>query len=343
MSNTVGKVGNNAGSLPAVTTKKNWADLNSDEKMERALALSFKSVVAPVSILSAVSSVSTFLMTNVFKNENWFVDKLASLSNRVAYFINGIYSGVNNAYSNNAPGALGYFLVSLASVIGTEDNMYLLKGPGSALDQLPAMLADVKTNPRVKKRYKLEDGKEDNFYDFSNMWDSIEKTIASTGIVCADVVREFKEKVPKGFFKAILEIFGQGDRKAEKNLVLSSIGLLTGAGLGLGLGLKKLGSSIRDISGAYADLALLSKDKPSYKVCGAFYTLGSLLDLVYRWTGIEKLNLAAVGLDNAGFCLMSYANADDNKKARENKIKQEAPINKPKTVAGDPALMPVIS
>lgn len=324
MSN-VGKIGDNINSLSTAATRKNWTDLNSAEKMERGLDLSFKSVIAPVSIISTTSSVASFLMTNFFKNENWFVDKVASLSNRVSYFCNGIYSGINNAYSNNALGSLGYFIVSLASVIGTEENMYLLKGPGSALDQIPSMLSAVKTNPRIKEWCNKRGDKD--FYKLPSMWNSIEKTFVATGIVCSDVVRELKKKIPNGFFKAIWEIFGQDkDRKAEKNLVLSSLGLLTGAGVGLGTGFKRLGASIRDISGGYADVALFGHKNISYKFCGVFYGLASVLDLVYRWTGIEKLNIAAVGLDNAGFCLMSYANADDNRKTRESKQKIEKPI-----------------
>lgn len=297
-----------------------WLDLASkfsNGNIDKALRSSFNYLVAPVSIISALSSVYNFISTNFFKNENWFVDRLASLSNRAAYFINGIYSGINNICTNNSPGALGYTLVSLASVIGNEENMYLLKGPGSALDQLPAMLEDAATNPRIAKRFGLKPKKDNGFTIYGDLWDSIWKTIVSTKIVCGDTFRELKEKLPKGFINGILDVFARGERKAEKNLVLSSLGLLTGAFLGIGAGLTRIGSSIRDISGAYADLALLSKDKLSYKFCGAFYTLGSLLDLVYRWTGIEKLNLAAVGLDNAGFCLMSYANADDNERARK--------------------------
>lgn len=287
------------------------------DAVDKAFRSSFNCLVAPVSIVSTLSSVYSFISTNFFNSENWFVDKLATLSNRASYFINGIYSGANNICTNNLPGALGYLIVSLASVIGNEENMYLLKGPGSALDQLPAMLEDAADNPGVAKHFNLDAKKDNGFTTYSDLWDSVWKTIVSTGIICGDTVRELKEKLPKGIVDGILNTFARGGRISEKNLVLSSIGLLTGAFLGIGTKFKRLGSSIRDISGAYADLGILSKDKISYKLCGVFYGIASLLDLIYRWTGIEKLNLAAVGLDNAGFCFMSYANADDNEIARK--------------------------
>ena len=315
-------------SLESTPRKKiDFLDLASQvsgKNTDKVLDQGFKWLVAPLSILSATSSVCSFISNSFFKNENWFIDKMAGLSNRASYFMNGIYSAINNACTNNLPGAIGYGLVSLASVIGNEDNMYLLKGPGSALDQLPAMLEDAADNPRIAKWFGLKPDKNNGFTTYNDVWDSVKKTIVSTGIICGDTVRELKEKLSKGFVTGILDTFARGGRKAEKNLVLSSLGLLTGSFLGLGLGFKRIGASIRDISGAYADLALFSKDNLWYKLCGGFYGLASFLDLIYRWTGIEKLNVAAVGLDNAGFCLMSYANAGDNQRAREKVRKQVA-------------------
>lgn len=300
----------------AAAGRKSWSELVPQEKIDRALDQGFKYLVAPVSAISAISSVWSFISANLLKNENEFLGTVSSWFNKLAYFINGIYGGIGNSFSKNWPGALGYSLVSLASIIGDEDNMYLLKGPGSALDQMPATLADVCTNPEIKKIYGLEDGKEKTFNEFEGL-NSIGRTFTAVRVVCQDVIREFNEKKSKGFLKAISEIFITDEkRRAERNLVLSSLGLLTGAFIGLGTKFKRLGSSIRDIAGGYADLALLSKKNVLYKLSGVGYTFGSLLDLIYRWVNIPKLNLAAVGLDNAGFCFMNLANLLDNKKVR---------------------------
>lgn len=282
-------------------------------------------VLIPVSLVSAVSSLSNFYLVNVKKGENSFLDKVASISNRLAYFLNGIFGATSNALDKNLPGAVGYGTVALASIIGTEENLYQLKGFGSALDQLPSMIQDAAHNPRIKELYNIEEGEEKKFNKYSSLWNSVEKTFVACKVVCGDVVRElFTEK------KSPMEVFGfKNKRSAERNLVLSSIGIFTGSFLGMVAGFPKLGSSIRDVFGGYADLALFNKifsydehGKPTgsnmgYGVCGAMYGIASLVDLVYRWTGIEKVDQAAIGLDNAGFLAMNWANLKDIEKNQE--------------------------
>ena len=45
---------------------------------------------------------------------------------------------------------------------------------------------------------------------------------------------------------------------------------------------------------------------------------GGFVDLIlYRWLGISKTDLLAVGLDNLGFGFMTWADADAYNKAQE--------------------------
>ena len=322
--------------LPTGGTKSQ-PDTFSKEKLQESLDTAFKTVVMPVSAVSTISSLSSFIMTTVFKIENEFVDKLASITNRLAYFVNGIYGGTDNAVSKNTPGTVGYSLVALASVMGDKDTVYQLKGPGSSIDQLPGMLEDVAYNPKIKEIYKLEDGKEKTFNKYKGFWDSLEKTFTSFRVVCVDIAKDFfNETKSGGIINAFKKVFISGERTAEKNLVVSSLGLMLGSLLYIGTGFKKLGSSIRDLSGMHADLSLWNKGSShsqdgkatgagnlKYKFSGILYTLGSAVDLIYRWTGLDKLELAAVGLDNAGFMFMNWANATDNRANSKNEKTQK--------------------
>ena len=302
------------------------------EKADHYLKQGLKFALAPISLISCLSSVANWCLINVSKSENSLLDFVASTTNRMAYFLNGIFGTVSNALDKNLTGAVGYCTVALASIFGDHENLYQLKGFGSALDQLPSMLQDVAHNPEIKKIYNIKDGEEQKFNKYSGFWDSVVKTGVACKVVCQDIYKEFMQKKSKGILPAIQEIFMKGNRSAEKNLVLSSMGIFLGSTLGIGFGLKKLGSSIRDISGAYADLALFNKGisrskdgKPTgsnykYMICGAMYELGSIIDLIYRWTGIEKTDQLAVGIDNGGFLAMNWANLDDienNKKFNE--------------------------
>ncbi len=313
----------------------NWNQLNSLERKDKVLELIFKFLVSPLSIASAVSSSWSFLLSHIFKGENETLDKIAEYSNRAAYFVNGLYGSLDNACSKNLVGTIGYGVVSLASIVGNKENLYYLKGPGSALDQLPAMAEELGYNEEIKKIYDIKEGEEKEFNKYKGYWDSVEKTLTGTRVVCKDIYREFMEKKSKGIFKALWEIFVTDKRKAEKNLVVSSIGMLIGSGMGIVPALRKAGSIIRDIFGMHADLGLVAKgfsankagnsigSNLKYTLCGALYESGSIVDLIYRITGWDRSNLLAVGLDNAGFWFMNWANATDNKAARNSNYKQE--------------------
>jgi len=296
---------------------KPWKELQPREKTEKILDTSFAWVVRPLCLISTISSVLSCVMTNLFDSENEYLDKVAEVFNRGAYFINGMYGAFENGSSNCLPGAAGFGLVSLSSIIGTKENMYLLKGPGSALDQVPAMLDEVGSNPSIIEKYSLESNNDKLFNKYDSFRDSMKKTIFATKFVCTDIYSEFKTKFLKGkiwdFFK---EFIIKSDRREEKNLIVSSLGILAGVGIAIVGGLRRVGASIRDIFGIHADLGLFGKKNIWYKICGAFYTIGSGTDLVYRWTELPKLELAAVGMDNLGFMFMTWANKNVNRDLR---------------------------
>ena len=128
--------------------------------------------------------------------------------------------------------------------------------------------------------------------------------------------------------KPLTDEFFSGRKTGEKNLLVSSTGVLIGVAIGALSGMKgfgfSVGSSIRDLFGGHADLALFKKGWSNtkkgvatgignfmYMLCGAAYTLGSAGDLLYRWTGMNKLETLAIGMDNIGFLFMTWANALD--------------------------------
>ena len=300
---------------------KEWDELKSEEKTKALLNSSFKTVVAPLSFLSGLTSIASFVYTNFLKNEIEWLDKTAEIINRLTYFVGGIHGAVGAGTDKDLPGGLGYSAVALSSVIGTKENMYFIKGIGTSMDQLPAMMKDMGHNPGILEKYPEYKNREDaagEFYNYSNFWDSTKKTFVASGVVLKDILKELKEKSFKNVFITSI-------RAAEKNLLLSSIGVLVGVSIGMFGTLRKIGASIRDIFGAHADIALLlkhfSKDdkgkatgagNKSYALCGVFYSIGSVLDFIYRWTEMPKLELAAVGFDNLGLCFMNLGRSSDS-------------------------------
>ena len=317
---------------------KQWDELSQEEKTKAALNTSFKTIVAPLSFLSGLTSIASFIYTNFLKREIDWLDKSAEIVNRLTYFIGGLYGGVGGGIDKDLPGALGYSFVALSSIIGTKENMYFLKGPGSALDQLPAMMKDIGHNPEILKKYPDYTNFADpasEFYKYSGFWESVKKTFVSSGVVLKDIFKELKEKSFK-------DVFITSKRAAEKSLLLSSVGILSGVVIGMFGKLRKIGASIRDIFGAHADIALLlkhfSKDdqgkttgagNKSYALSGLFYSIGSVLDFVYRWTEIPKLELAAVGFDNLGLCFMNMGRSSDSPNGNGKKNIPASSGNKP--------------
>ena len=300
-----------------------------DLPLEKLLSRSFKFLVAPLCGLSFLSSIGSFFNTNFLNGENEFIDKVTELSNKGAYFFNGAYGSLNNALSNNIVGALGYSLVSVASIVGNNENMYQWKAPGSILDQLPTLNDNTANNKKIMEKY----GEPKYFKVYKNYKDSVIKTYDSFKIVCSDIYDEYKSKLSKGenIIKATTEVFitNTNKRYAERHLVISSIGMSVGFFSGIVFGFKKFGATIRDIFGIDADTGILAtlfsppaeEEAPHFRTkygfSGAGYLGGGFVDLIYRWIGIAKTDLLAVGLDNLGFGFMTSACADSNKKTRE--------------------------
>lgn len=296
-----------------------------NKNREKILASFFNYIVTPVAFASMFTSLGAY-----FKKDSDLLEKASGALNRIGYFVNGLYGSVNGAFTKDLVGTVGYGIVSLASIVGNSENLYYLKGPGSATDQLPAVNEDAAYYNEIKKEYKLKDGKEEDFKIYTKYSDSVKKTFDVIKAVCSGIISDFKKKKSEGFFKAIWDIFAKDkEKRAGRNIVVSSIGMYLGSFLGLFPKLRTAGKVIRDIFGAHADLGLFAKgtavnkagDKVGsnlkYMLSGVLYELGSLTDLVYRLTNMDKLNHVAVGFDNAGFWFMNWAYGSDNKKNRE--------------------------
>ena len=311
--------------LDSATENKKDVDKLLSEKL---LNRSYKFLIAPLCALSSLSSVASFISANFLDSENEFFDRASRLSNKGAYFFNGVYSSVDNALSNNIVGTMGYSLVSVASILGDNENMYQLKGPGSALDQLPALNDNTANNKKIMEKYP---GDPEYFNVYKNFKDSVNKTYDSFKVVCSDISDEYKSKLNKGenILKATSEIFITTKRYAERHLVISTLAILTGFFTRSVLGFHRLGATIRDVFGMDADTGILATafsppvkgqapaSRPKYGIAGGGYLMGGFVDLIYRWAEIPKADLLAVGLDNLGFGFMVAANADSNKRSRQ--------------------------
>ncbi len=337
--NTVDKLtgGNSQAVVSAgngTTPRKPFNQLNNEERKERLnkyLDIGFKSVIVPSAFVAGVSSLMTFVKANFGGQEDEYWDRNANVANRFTYFFNGIYGALKNLFDNCLPGAIGYSLVSFSSFFPNAF-MYFAKGPGSAFDQIPAFLKDVAHNDRIAKKY-TKNGV-NTFNNYSSLTDSMVKLKDAVGIVFQDIFKDYKQNRTGGMgivgslLKPLTNEFFSGKETGEKNLLISSTGILSGVLIGALSGMKgtlfSIGSSLRDLFGVHADLSLFkkgwsnTKDGVStgignflYMICGGAYTLGSAADLIYRWTGMNKLETLAVGMDNIGFLFMTGANAMD--------------------------------
>ena len=344
------------------TPRKPFSRLTGEERKERLnqyLDVGFKCAIIPSAFVAGISSLMTFAKANFGGGEDEYWDRNANVANRVTYFCNGIYGALKNLFDNCLPGAIGYSLVSFSSFFPNA-YMYFVKGPGSALDQIPAFLKDVASNDRIAKKY-TKDGV-NTFNNYSSLTDSVVKLKDAVSIVFQDIFKDYNKNRTGGMgvvgslLKPLTNEFFSGKETGEKNLLISSAGILSGVIIGALSGMKgtlfSVGSSLRDLFGVHADLSLFKKGWSNtkegvatglgnllYMVCGGAYTLGSTADLVYRWTGMNKLETLAVGMDNIGFLFMTWANAmdidGDRKKLNGNNAEHTNPSggNKPVVIA----------
>ena len=301
-------------------------DAARNNKIDKISKYAQNYAVAPICAFSAITGALSYFLPNHFNTENETVGKAAFYSGKAAILLNAGFGGYENFCTKNTIGFLGYISDFVTSFIANEENMYTLRGIGSALDQLPGfleVLADQK-HPEIMKRYNPRNNPNYKFAKYKSFGDSFEKTVTSAKIVFSDLAKDFhKAYSKKGILPALLTPF----QKAEKNLLISSIGILLGVGTYLIPGGEKIGPKIRDVFGLQADLALghkavtgeKRKSYFAYIFSCIFYTIGTLLDFGYRWTEKQNLNLFAIGTDRFGAFLLAMGNAMDNRDARNGR------------------------
>lgn len=299
------------------------------DNIAETLKFTEKYLVPGTSYLSLVMGGLSFILHNLVKKPSEILDKIGTLSAKAAFFVTAVFGGITKIRDMDTSGSLAYTMDTLTPFIASGEELYQWKGWGSATDHFPLMLTELAYHPQIKKEYDLTDGHEGIFNQYKNFWDSAKKACYGVKIILGDIFREFKENKSKGLLQAILHPFVRGERTAEKNLLVSSFGIYIGTFLGTILGFKKTGSTIRDLFGIHADFAYINKGaskvsgkgdsgKKEFLSSGIFYTIGSVLDLIYRWTGLEGLNLLAIGFDRLGNCDAVKGITRDVEAARNN-------------------------
>lgn len=260
-----------------------------------------------VSYISAGSGTLSFVLASILKSQNEIVDKIAIWSSKAALMINAFGGFLERIGSKETGGSFAFGLDFLISMLAKDEELYQWRGFASGLDQLPALLESVADNPKITEK---------DFESYKSFPDSARKIGTALKVTVQDIVNELKpnkshsENIFKNLKHMLLGKQGEKLHTAEKNLLLSGIGMIGGAFIGTVLGFKKLGATIRDISGLYGDAAVYDagrngKDeakKKEYFKSGIYYTIGSVLDLIYRWTGLPNLHLFAIGADRLGAC-----------------------------------------
>ena len=307
--------------------------INSDafkDKAEQISKLVQNWVVAPVCGFSALTGTASYLLPNYFNSENESVYKAAFWSAKAAILTNAAFGGFENFCNKNTFGTIGYVSDFVTSLIANEKNMYTLRGIGSALDQIPGLLEVLAKHPKIQKKYGLTDETKSKFTKYKKFGECSEKTFEGIKIVLSDLVSDFQNIYKeKGLIPALITPF----TKAEKNLLISSAGILSGVIVAFVPGLFEWGAKIRDAFGLQADFAVIHKacaDKQRksffpYLLSGIFYTIGTSLDFIFRWTEKTNLNLAAIGSDRLGAFLMALGNAMDNRDVRDTSPSESEP------------------
>ncbi len=282
-------------------------------------------VAAPVCAYSALSGTLSYLLPNYFDTESELLSSSAMWSAKGAILVNAIFGAYDNGCSKNTPGTLGYLSDFIVSFVADNHNMYTLRGFGSALDQIPGFLEVLESHPEIKKKYNPKNENDYKFNTYPTFLDSAEKTLTGVKIVYSDIASDFRNKYSKsGLFKALISPFSN----VSKNLAISSTGILAGVLTSFIPRLNKVGAIVRDVFGLHADIAVYQKgdakdaqgktrnSKLAYNSSGVLYTVGTVLDFVYRCTEQTNLNLFAIGADRLGAFLMALGNAMDNRDGR---------------------------
>ena len=284
--------------------------------------------------ISCAFGALSFVLASILKSQNEIVDKIALYSSKTALIINAFGGFLKQSGKKETSGSVAFGLDFFISIFANEEELYQWRGFASGLDQAPSLLENVADNPKIKEEYKLNDGNEEVFYEHHESFaDSAKKIGSALKVTVQDIFEEFKNNKSDGknAFKNLNNMLvdrKHGKHSAEKNLLLSGLGMISGAFLGTVLGFKKLGSTIRDIFGLYGDLAVYdagwnctdASKKKDYFRSGMLYTVGSVLDLIYRWTKLPNLNLSAIGADRLGAYYYVKAVGNNGKKKAENKV-----------------------
>ena len=298
-----------------------------NKSLDKSLKFLKNYITTPVCTLSAVSGALSYFLPNHFDSESELTETIATYSSKFALLTNAVYGGIENLYNKEASGTVGYVADFLVSLISSPENMYTLRGIGSALDQLPLFNQKIGKHKEIQNIYNPDKNNNFDFVKYNGFSDSTESTVTGIKVVASDFVNDFKEKYKnKGLLQALVTPF----QKAEKNLLISSIGIMTGVVSSLIPGINLFGATVRDVFGIHADLAVIhggvsqlkeqKKGGLQYVISGAFYILGSALDLIYRWTEKQNMNLFAIGTDRLGAFFMALANGIQNDQTRNSSI-----------------------
>lgn len=256
---------------------------------------------------SLITGLGSFGLAN-FREENELMDQLATIFSKASLFTTGAFGVLENGVKKkNFLGALGYSCDVVTSILVPTEKMYYFRLFGTSLDQLPAMLEDVgaKYATIVKNKF----GENSNFVKFSGFKDSLEKTMFGSKLVIQQTFKELKDKYKsKGFMAAFGEFFNT--KRADANILASSIGVLTSGFIGSVLGFEKTGRTLRDLFGFHADYgvgikaySLNENGKPTgkgnneYGLAGVLYGLAGVFDLLSIFNPDKHWHFASLGID----------------------------------------------
>lgn len=232
---------------------------------------------------------------------------IASLLATKKHLLTYAASGIQNAFETKNPILLVAFVwESFASLISGVNNLYLLRAPGPALDQLPTALK------AMTEKYFGSD----KFETFGEGWQKSWHCI---------------KEMTKEIFKNPSNLW----KKQDQHLILfASAMTIASSALGVFVNEKVFGS-LRDLFGCFGDWGLFVTKSDTAKKSGFFYLCGSLLDCVARFFKVENIRSAwheiSIALDRIGqYFFIKYRQDEVETKVAQTSDKKIEPKAAPK-------------
>src|SRR3989338_3040319 len=141
---------------------------------------------------SFISGAGSLFTASFSKEKNKMLDKSCELFSKVSVFATGSYGALENYITNNALAFVGYISDMAVSILVPPERLYLARGIGSSLDQVPGgnRAAASTFSEEILNKY---DQTPEQFLNYDGFWYSIQKTWFLNKKTAVDLYKDMKK------------------------------------------------------------------------------------------------------------------------------------------------------